>query len=140
MEAVVVVVDAVVNVDAVEADIGALNRPDAVVGAGIEKDVADEKILATIEKQKMRTMIAADPGRGALAADAGAESVALSVDSSRSFDADVLRPDGEDQANVAVFQCGIAAQGDSVGSAVLLSIGAAQELAAGADAQRDIAF
>src|SRR5690348_11242314 len=64
----------------------------------------------------------------------------LAVDRSRPFDGDIFGIHRKDQPNIAVAESGVTAERNVIGGAVLLAVGAAEELAVRSDVQRDIAF
>jgi predicted RNA-binding protein associated with RNAse of E/G family len=59
MEAVIVAVDAIVDVQAVAPDEVALNDANRVVGAVEEEKIANANILAAIEKEMIRAIVSA---------------------------------------------------------------------------------
>ena len=69
VEAVVVAVDAVVDVDGVHVDAPGLDDADAVVGAVDEIDVADDEVFALVGEDVVGTLVAAEAAWGWGSAD-----------------------------------------------------------------------
>src|SRR5262249_30624542 len=83
MEAVVVGVDAIVNVDSLHPHVLALDHADGMEGALQQGDVADPQVRAAIEQQMIRAVGPASPRWRWYAARGTAELHALSVDDPR---------------------------------------------------------
>src|SRR5262249_50183563 len=80
VEAVVVAVDAVVDVKAVRVDVLALDHAHAVIRALPEAQIANAHVLAAVEQDVVRTAVAAESTRRGDAALRGVELESLSVD------------------------------------------------------------
>lgn len=140
VEAVVVAIDAVVDAKALHPDEITLDDSNGVEGAGNEKNIANTKILAAIEEKMIRTLAAASSRRRRNAAAGAAKLCALAVNGSRTFNVDIFGIDGEDQADIAVAESGVTSEGNGIGGAVLLAVGAAEESGLRRDVQGDVAL
>jgi len=123
MEAVVIAVHAVVDANAVKLHERALDDAHRVVGAGLEKDVADGEVSALVEEQVVRPVVAAAAGGRRDAAAGAMELSALSINGAGAFDGDVIGFHGEDETDIAVAERGIAGERDAVGRVVLFAVG-----------------
>lgn len=144
MKPVVVVVDPVVNVDAFQLHIFALDNPDRVKRALRQKNVTHGEVLALMEQQVIRTVAAPDAGGRWRTAGRAAKLRALAVNCSRPLDDDILEADTEDQTDVQtdvpVLQRRVSVKRDGLGRMVLVPISAAQQLALRRKVQFDIAL
>ncbi len=137
MEPVIVFVYAVVDADAVDVDVLALQYAAAVVGATGEKGIAQKNVFAFREDQQMRPFHVAGPLRSARAgavANAVIEIHALAIDRTAAFDSDVLGIGGVKQREVAV------AGGYPFAGGIILDFAAAEDSTLGRQVERDIAF
>ena len=140
VESVVIVVDAIVNANAVEFDEATLDDADGMEGAVFEEEVADGEVLALMQEDVIGTVGAAEAGGRRNSAARRAELCTLAVDGAGAFDCEVARLDGEDEGPVAVVKGGIALQWNGVDGVILLAVGAAKQGAAGGDVQSDVAL
>jgi len=140
VEAVVVAVDAVMDVDGVHVDAFGSDDADAVISAIDEVDVADGEVFALIGEYVVGTLVAADPAGRRGTANLRVELSALTVDGARAFDGDVLLPDSVEESPVAVDEGGVATKGDGVYGVILLAVGASKEFCGGGDVEGNVAF
>jgi len=131
VEAVVVAVDAVVDVEAVHVDALALDDTNAVVGAIEQREIADGKVFAAVGEDLVGAAKAAEAAGGWGAADGRVKLCSLSVDGARALDSDVLCVDGEEKGIVAVFEGRVAGERDCVDRVILLAVAAAEYFSCG---------
>src|SRR5947209_2455997 len=115
MEAVVVNIDAIMDVDAVDPDALALDHADAVKRAAEQAEVADDEVFAAVEQEVVGALGAANAARrrGTIF-PVIVELLALAIDRARPLHRDVPGLDGEEERPVAVTERGITAQRNRV--------------------------
>src|SRR5262245_17299369 len=140
VKAVIVAVDAVVDAQAIQFDIPALNHPDGMIGAGGKEDIAHGEVAAAVEQQVIGPVVAADPSRRENVTAGTVKLRTLPVDGSQPFDESVFGVDGIEESHVAITEGGVSAQRDRVCGAILLAVGGTQQFSLGRKMQRDVAF
>src|SRR5262249_35968594 len=125
MKAVVVPVDAVVDVNSVDVNVAALDDADRMVGACDQPDVANDDVLTLMQQHVVRTVVPSPTGGRRNAPARAGTRQSLAVNGSGTVDSNVFRSHGENQPDIAVAQSGIALQGNRARGAVLRSVGAA---------------
>src|SRR5690348_10697299 len=105
MKPVVVMNHPAMNVDAREDGILALDHAHGVKRAVLQKNVAHDKISASIKQQMIRAPSAADARRGRNASFRAKELMTLPVNRARSFNRNVFCVDRIEQPDIAVAEC-----------------------------------
>ena len=124
MEAIIISIDAIVDVDAVHVHSLALDDAEAVIRAIEQIDIADNETFAAISEEMVGPTVAAEAAGRLGAAHRGMKLKALAVNRAGPFEGDVLCVDSEEEGPVSIDQRGIATQGNRVDCVVLFSIGA----------------
>jgi len=114
VEAVIIAIDAAVNVDAVHVDPLALYHAEAVICAIEQIDVADRETFAAICEQMIGAAAAAETAGRLGPANRGVKLKALAVNRAGPFDGYVSCVDSEEQGPVSIDQRGVTAQGNGV--------------------------
>src|SRR5207302_5346031 len=140
VEAVIIAIDAAVNVDTVHVDPLALDHAEAVICAIKQIDVADGETFAAICEEMIGPAAAAETAGRPGAANRGVKLKTLAVNRAGPFESDVSRVEGEEQGPVSVDQGGVTAQGYGVDGVILLSVGASQQFSAGSNMEGHVAL
>src|SRR4051812_41140662 len=96
VEAIVIVIDAIVDANAIHLDVTAERDTHGMIRARDEVHVAHRDVLALIQQEVMRTLVARDSGGRHRAASRRSKLSALPIDGSLPFDRDILRVSRED--------------------------------------------
>lgn len=108
MKSVIVAVDAVMDIDVIHMDAGALNDTNAVKRTIEQRDIADGQVLATIAKDVIWPAATADAAGWRSTANSGVELRALPIDRAGPFNCYFFCIDCEEKGPVTVLQGSIA--------------------------------
>lgn len=140
METVIVAIDAVVNVEAVDMNMLTLDNANAVIGSVNQNDIAHSEPVTAITEQVIRAPVTSQAAWWWSSANWRVKLRALAVDRSLAFDGDVRCVDGEEKRPVPVNQCRVAAEWDCVDRVILSSVRTAKKFPSGGDMQCDVAL
>src|SRR5438105_13339810 len=136
MEAVIITVHTVVNVNARKVHVARLNDADRMIGALKQCYVAYRDVPALVKQKVIRTAVASAARWWRYSASGTVKLETLAIDHSRTFDGEGVRFHREDESDIAILQRGIAAERNRGGCAILFAIGAAETFALRGEMQR----
>src|SRR5581483_4670216 len=140
VEAIVVAVDTVVDIDAAHMNAPRLDDAHAVIGAVEQIDVAYTEVFAAVEQEMVGTVMPAQSARRNCAPLRRVKLDSLAIDRPRAFNRDIGRIHRIKQCPVAVFERRVAAERDRIDGMVIMALRTAEQSSPGDDAKSHVAL
>src|SRR5437868_13447562 len=122
MEAVIITVHAVVNVNARKVHVARLNDADRMIGALKQCYVAYRDVPALVKQKVIRTAVTSAARWWRYSASGTVNLETLAIEHARSFDGEVVGFHREDESDIAIVQSGLDDERHRVGCVSLLDI------------------